>query len=76
MREDRYHAQTIVITPPLAELRPRISVRSWNLLTRAGFEKVSDVRSAEQMGALKDIRGLGVKAQLEIRLALDDLPRT
>jgi hypothetical protein len=75
LREDSYHMNTTILNAPLVQLRPLVSARTLHLLTRNGFEKIADVQLALGLGTLGDLRGLGPVALMEIRLALDELPR-
>jgi hypothetical protein len=64
-----------ILNIPLGPLRPLISTRIWNLLTRSGFSTIAQLRKAQDEGLRPgDIKGLGSAALLEIRLALDSLP--
>lgn len=64
-----------IMNVPLAQLRPRLSTRIWNLLTRNGFTTEAQVQHALDDGLRPgDIKNLGAAALLEIRLALADLP--
>lgn len=66
---------TTILNTPLAQLRPLVSARTLHLLTRNGFTEIPDVQLALGLGTLSDLRGLGPVALMEIRLALDNLPK-